>query len=54
MNFWRDKWLNNLVSVVELLNIPADLQDSLSASVQDFIRNGNWYLPFELNDRYPA
>lgn len=36
-NFWKDKWLSSCI--IELLQIPDDLHDSLKAQVANFIQN---------------
>lgn len=43
INFWTATWLSK--PLVELLQIPERLHNSLKATVHDFIRNGSWCIP---------
>jgi hypothetical protein len=43
INFWLDNWCG--VPIAEQLDIPNHLRRSLSASVSDFISNGQWSIP---------
>lgn len=52
VNFWTDKWLYEIV--VDLLLIPSNWRQSLCASVEDFIVNGNWSIPVVVQQKYPA
>lgn len=36
-----------------MLNIPSSLHKSFTASVEDFIREGQWHIPSEFVQRYP-
>jgi hypothetical protein len=51
INFWYDKWLN--ISMVEHFDIPEINHHLLQATVKDFIRNKNWYLPRFILLNYP-
>lgn len=46
INFLLDNWISQ--PLVEILNIPASLHKSLTASVVDVIENGKWIIPEEL------
>lgn len=54
INFWKGRWLKDADIVVDLLNILADMQHYLSAKDQDFIVNGNWFLPQVLHENFPT
>lgn len=43
INFWKDNWLSK--PVVDFLNIPLSIQDSLQSKVSDFILHNNWSIP---------
>lgn len=49
--FWTDKWLES--SVLDILNIPTNIHDSLKATVGDFIRNNAWEVPSYIYDKSP-
>lgn len=44
----------NASSVVDLFTIPCDINQSLSATINDFIRANRWFLPPLLNERFPT
>jgi mannosylglycoprotein endo-beta-mannosidase len=46
INFWHDCWCGN--PLVDQLQIPIHFGQSLSATVSDFIHNGQWNLPPQL------
>jgi ribonuclease HI len=47
INFWLDNWCG--VPIAEQLGIPMHIRRSLSASVSDFISNGQWNIPRQLS-----
>lgn len=52
INFWCDPWLSK--PIVEQLQIPHSLHKFLSASIQEFIREGQWLIPEDLVQRLPT
>ncbi|MCH80775.1 ribonuclease H protein [Trifolium medium] len=51
INFWTHDWSG--ITIVDLLHIPLDLHQHLSATVSDFIRQQQWNIPLELQMDYP-
>lgn len=52
INFWFDSWISR--PITEVLGIPAEMHDSLKASVADFIVNGTWSFPPDLKADHHA
>jgi hypothetical protein len=46
INFWKDSWCGS--PLVDQLQIPPHIGQSLTATVSDFIHNGQWILPPQL------
>jgi len=51
INFWNDNWCGTPLS--NSLNIPPSISHSLSATVSDFINNGQWSFPSQLLHLFP-
>jgi hypothetical protein len=47
ISFWLDNWCGD--PLVEQLGIPIHIRHLLSASVSDFISNGQWHIPTQLS-----
>lgn len=52
VNFWTDKWLPE--PLANLMNIPSDWQQDLSAKVSDFIVDNLWNIPYCLQHHFPS
>lgn len=52
INFWTDTWLSK--PIVDLNDIPSNLQRDLKATLSDFIVNGRWSIPTEHITRSPS
>jgi len=51
INFWNDCWCGQ--SLVAHYNIPDHINSFLTSSVSDYIHNGQWNIPFELQLNFP-
>lgn len=51
ISFWHDKWMSNIV--VDLLDIPAFLHQSLLSPVSDFIKDKSWSIPPVIASKSP-
>lgn len=51
ISFWHNRWLSS--PVVDLIDIPTDVQHLLESKVSDFILNGKWSILVSLISKYP-
>ena len=51
INFWLDKWCGD--TIVSQLNVPSHLHSNLTATVSDFIVNGQWSFPISVLLSFP-
>lgn len=51
INLYKDKWLPE--SIINKLEVPANLHKSLRGTVKDFIVEKCWCFPYEFATRYP-
>ncbi|XP_019434441.1 PREDICTED: uncharacterized protein LOC109341090 [Lupinus angustifolius] len=52
ISFWKDNWLG--CPLVDSMNIPTEMHNSLLASVVDFISGSKWIIPSLIVDLFPG
>lgn len=52
IKFWHDQWLSK--SLVEILDIPDQMQQNLTANLKDFMVNGRLHFPESIIQRFPV
>lgn len=52
IQFWTDRWLSS--PIIDLINVQAPNQQTLEATVADFILDGCWSIPSVLTSNFPA
>ena len=50
INFWNDSWCGP--PLAEIFNTPKHISRELSSNVNDFILNGQWNIPLQLQQRF--